>query len=66
MSASRQYAIELDAEMPVTKDAQEQLRKFQDLARELECEDDEAAFEERFKKVARAPRPPKPETPSGK
>ena len=33
--------------------------KFKELARELECDDDEAAFDERLKKLAKAP-PPKP------
>jgi hypothetical protein len=32
-----------------------QIDKFRDLARELECDEDEARFEERFKKVATAP-----------
>ena len=29
--------------------------KFRDLARELECDDDEAAFEDAVRKVARTP-----------
>ena len=33
-----------------------QLDKFRDLARELECDDDEAAFEETLRKIA--PKPP--------
>lgn len=33
-----------------------QIDKFRDLARELECDDDEAAFDERLKKLAKAPR----------
>lgn len=33
--------------------------RFRDLARDLECEDDEEAFREKFKKVATARRPPK-------
>ena len=36
----------------------EQVDKFRDLARDLECDEDEARFEERFKKVATAPRIP--------
>ena len=41
-----------------------QADKFSGLARELECDDDEAAFDERLKKLAKAPQkptPPKPE-----
>jgi hypothetical protein len=35
--------------------------KFRDLARELECDEDEAAFDENVRKVATAPKP-EPET----
>ena len=31
--------------------------KFRDLARELECDEDEAAFEDKVRKVATAPKP---------
>lgn len=31
--------------------------KFRDMARELECDEDEAAFEEKVRKVATAPKP---------
>jgi hypothetical protein len=31
--------------------------KFRDMARELECDEDEAAFEDRVRKVATAPKP---------
>ena len=41
------------SEVPKTQAA-----KFADLARELECDDDEAAFDERLKKLATAPKPP--------
>lgn len=34
-----------------------QVEKFRDLARELECDEDEARFEEAVKKVAKAPKP---------
>jgi hypothetical protein len=37
-----------------------QLEKFKALARELECDDDEAAFAEKVKRIAKAPREPKP------
>jgi len=35
-----------------------QLDKFRDLARELECDDDEVRFDEKLKKLAKAPRGP--------
>jgi hypothetical protein len=38
-----------------------QIDKFRDLARELECDEDEDAFRAKFKKVATAPRPAKPD-----
>jgi hypothetical protein len=38
--------------------AKPQLDKFRDLARELECDDDQAAFDERLKRLAKAPRTP--------
>lgn len=34
-----------------------QADKFRDLARELECDEDEAAFEEKVRKVAKSPPP---------
>jgi hypothetical protein len=33
-----------------------QREKFESLARELECDEDEAAFDERLKKIATAPK----------
>lgn len=39
-----------------------QIEKFRELARELETDEDEAAFDERLKKLATAPRAPKGET----
>jgi hypothetical protein len=36
-----------------------QVDKFRELARELECDDDEDAFDERLKKLATAPKEPK-------
>ena len=39
-----------------------QADKFRDLARELECDEDEAAFKANLRKVARS-RPPAPEQP---
>ncbi len=41
---------------------QEQAEKFKDTARELECDEDEARWDERLKKVAKGkPKPEKPE-----
>jgi hypothetical protein len=41
--------------------ASSQPDKFRDLARELECDEDEARFEDQVKKIATAPKPePKP------
>lgn len=34
-----------------------QLDKFRDLARELDCDDDQAAFDEKLKRLAKASRP---------
>lgn len=42
-------------------DPRTQAEKFADLARELECDDDEAAFDERLRKLATAAKPPEPE-----
>jgi hypothetical protein len=38
-----------------------QLDKFKELARELECDDDEAAFDERLRRLATAPKAEKPD-----
>ena len=40
-----------------TPDATPQVEKFRDLARELECDEDEEAFKAKLRKVATAPRP---------
>jgi hypothetical protein len=40
----------------VSEQDKPQLDKFRDLARELEADEDEAAFEERVRKVAKAPK----------
>jgi hypothetical protein len=39
-----------------TPKPQSQPDKFRDLARKLECDDDEAAFDERLKQLAKAPK----------
>ena len=41
----------------MTDDPKPQADKFRDLARELECDEDEKAFEETVKRVAVKPRP---------
>ena len=43
----------------IPSDERPQIDKFRDLARELETDDDEAAFDERLKKLAKAPRAPR-------
>lgn len=45
------------------KPTKPQLDKFRDLARELEADEDEAAFEERVRRIAQS-QPPKPEKPA--
>jgi len=42
-----------------------QVDKFRDLARELECDDDEARFDEKLKQLAKALKPQKPDKLSG-
>ena len=56
MAKSRAYSIVLDVEKPMTDDADRQAKKFQDLARELECDESEEGFDERLGRLARAPR----------
>lgn len=43
--------------MPDNKADESQIDKFRQLARELEADEDEAAFEEKVRRVATAPRP---------
>lgn len=43
-----------------------QIDKFRDLARQLETDDDEARFDERLKKLAKADSKPKPARPRPK
>jgi hypothetical protein len=45
--------------MTKTPPPKPQADKFADLARELECDEDEDAFDERLKKLATAPPAPK-------
>lgn len=42
--------------MPDNKDELSQTDKFRDMARELEADEDEAAFEEKVRRVATAPK----------
>jgi hypothetical protein len=48
--------------MPDTEHDSTQREKFEKLARELECDEDEAAFDERLMKLAKAPHRPKTKT----
>jgi hypothetical protein len=50
--------------VPDNKAEQSQIDKFRDLARQLECDEDEDAFRAKLKEVAKAPRPPAPEKPA--
>lgn len=43
--------------MAQTESESGQSDKFRDMARELECDEDEAAFEDKVRKVATAPKP---------
>jgi hypothetical protein len=49
---------------PKREPPNQQAEKFKQLARELECDDDEKSFEDKVKKVATAPKALTP--PSGK
>lgn len=48
----------------MTDDPKPQADKFRDMARELECDEDEAAFEDKVRKVATTPAPEKPKGPA--
>jgi len=50
---------ESDSRKSSATDPRTQAEKFTDLARELECDEDEAAFDERLKQIARSPKTPK-------
>lgn len=43
------------------QDPKPQADKFRELARELECDEDEERFEEAVKRIAKAPPAPKPQ-----
>lgn len=43
--------------MTDSKAESQQAHKFREIARELECDEDEAAFEDKVRKVATAPKP---------
>lgn len=47
----------------MTEDTKPQADKFRDMARELEADEDEAAFEEKVRRVATAPKPEPEEEP---
>jgi hypothetical protein len=42
---------------PTPEEREAQLRAFQQAARDLECDDDAERFDEKLKKLARAPKP---------
>jgi hypothetical protein len=42
---------------PAPEEREAQLRAFQDVARELECDDDADRFDERVRQLAKAPLP---------
>ncbi|MGO9547708.1 MAG: hypothetical protein ACLPPF_23325 [Rhodomicrobium sp.] len=46
-----------DEEKDKPKHAAKQFERFKEAARELECDDDEAAFREKLKKLTEAPPP---------
>jgi hypothetical protein len=50
----------------MAEDPRTQAEKFADLARELECDEDEDAFKAAVKKIGTAPREPKPQPASDK
>jgi hypothetical protein len=50
----------------LVEEATPQRSKFEALARELECDEDEGAFDERLKRLAKAEPKPKPKTPPEK
>ncbi len=43
--------------MTTTSPSKEQIDRFREAARALECDDDEARFDAKLKKVAKAPKP---------
>jgi hypothetical protein len=47
----------------MTEDPKTQAEKFADLARELECDEDEARFKAAVRKIGTAPRPEKAKEP---
>ena len=55
-AGSREFRSEVAALMATTKDdARDQKTKFEDLARELEADEDEAAFDETLKRIVKTP-----------
>jgi hypothetical protein len=53
------------ARKPTPSAEKPQIEKFRDLARELECDDDEDAFDARLKRIAKALKTPAEKKPSG-
>ncbi len=52
--------------MPDKKQSQPQVNKFATTAREIGCDESEAAFDDRLRKIAKAPPPPDPKPKSRK
>ena len=61
MTKSGAYAIVLDVEKPMPNGPSDQATKFGDLARDLGCDEDEAAWDERLMQVAAHKPAPEPE-----
>ena len=49
----------MPARKPRDPDAKPQIERFRDMARELECDEDEAKFEAVLTRILQAPHPPK-------
>jgi hypothetical protein len=60
MSKSREYAIVHAMPKQSDDDPRTQAEKFADLARELECDEDEDAFDERLRRLAPKAKPERP------
>jgi hypothetical protein len=48
----------------MNKESKSQSDKFKELARDLECDEDEEAFKAKVKKIATAPKPARPSKPA--
>lgn len=64
MSGVRVSSTSLAGEESVTDEPETQADKFEKLAKELECDEDEAAFQDKVRKVVGAKIEPVPKAPS--